>query len=151
MSRRGSRRDPVKEQFWRDTLRRQKASGLSIREFCARHKLVETAFYSWRTEIQRRDDESHASLVPTSGMRATKRSQSARRVRAKKSHDSKTKSAVERPKFLPVAVTGLAAANFVEISLPSGVVLRIGRDCDRKTLRTVLATVLEQRVETPAC
>ena len=146
MSRQGSQRDPVKERFWRDALQRQKASGLSIREFCARHKLIETAFYSWRSEIRRRDGESAASPAPVSRVPARKRGESTARVRAKK-----TRSAVERPKFLPVAVTGMVAGSPVEIALPSGVVLRVSRECDRRTLRTVLAAVMRYNVEAPAC
>ena len=74
MSRRGSGRDPVKERLWRDTLQRQEASGLSVSEFRARHSLAETAFYSWRAEIQRRNRESGQSAI---------RSQRGPRVRAK--------------------------------------------------------------------
>jgi hypothetical protein len=50
-----------------------------------------------------------------------------------------------------VAVTNVAAANLVEIALPSGIVLRVGRDCDRQTLRTVLGAVLHSKTEAPAC
>ena len=48
MSERGPRRDPTKERFWRETVRRQNTSGLSTREFCARQRLNESAFYAWR-------------------------------------------------------------------------------------------------------
>jgi hypothetical protein len=126
MGRRGSGRDPMKERFWRDALRRREASGLSVREFCARHKLAEAAFYSWRAEIQRRD-------------------------RAMKAASLTAAPPVGRPKFLPVAMTNGAAASPLEIALPSGVVLRIGRDCDRKTLRTVLGAVLRNKAEAPVC
>ena len=51
------RRDPVREQFWRDTLKRFAASGQSVREFCAARQLTETAFYFWRHEIRRRDGQ----------------------------------------------------------------------------------------------
>lgn len=54
---RGSHRDPVKEQFWRDALKRFAASGQSVREFCAARQLTETAFYFWRNEIRRRDGQ----------------------------------------------------------------------------------------------
>ena len=141
MSRRGSRRDPVKERFWRDALQRQEAGELSVREFCARHSLAETAFYSWRAEIHRRDRESGQSTI---------RNQRAPRVRAKKAASLKAAPLAGRPKFLPVAVTSVATASLVEIALPSGVVLHIGRDCDRKTLRTVLGAVL-RKTEAPTC
>jgi hypothetical protein len=61
------------------------------------------------------------------------------------------KATTAQPKFLPVTVTNVAGASLVEIALPSGVVLRVGRDCDRRTLRTVLGAVLRSKTEAPAC
>ena len=51
----GNARDPRKEQFWRDTLARCQASGLSIRAFCRQHHLSESAFYHWRRTLAQRD------------------------------------------------------------------------------------------------
>lgn len=48
-------RDPNKESYWRECLRRQSRSGLTVRVFCARGGLKETAFYFWRREIRHRD------------------------------------------------------------------------------------------------
>lgn len=141
MSKRGWR-DPVKERLWRDRLQRQQGSGLSVREFCVRHCLAETAFYFWRAEIERRNSESGPS--PVGGQRSP-------RERVKQANTLTKKTPAGRSKFLPVAVTNLAAASPVEITLPSGIVLRVGRDCDRKTLRTVLGAVLRSNTEAPAC
>ena len=49
-----SNRDTAKEQFWRGAIGRQPGSGLSIRGYCRRHRLRETAFYFWRRELSRR-------------------------------------------------------------------------------------------------
>ena len=46
-----SPRDPAKEVFWREALQRFAASGLSIREFCQREQLTESAFYAWRRTL----------------------------------------------------------------------------------------------------
>jgi hypothetical protein len=51
------RRDPKREQFWRDVLRRQKDSGLTVRAFCAGEQLAETAFHAWRRIVRERDAE----------------------------------------------------------------------------------------------
>jgi hypothetical protein len=151
MRRHGSRRDPAKERFWRNTLQRQEATGLAVGEFCAQHNLAETAFYSWRSEIRRRDREAGSKTFSAELARSAKRRSSEPEVRAQKAHPLKKRAAVEHPKFLPVAVTGIATVSLLEIALPSGVVLRIGRDCDRKTLRTVLAVVLRHNAGVPAC
>ena len=54
----GQPRDPRKEQFWRDNLRRWPASGLTIRAYCRRHRLSEASFYAWRWELAERDEQS---------------------------------------------------------------------------------------------
>ena len=43
----GKIRDKSKEAFWRQTVRRQGQSGLTVRAFCREHELRETAFYFW--------------------------------------------------------------------------------------------------------
>jgi hypothetical protein len=50
-------RDPAKERFWRTTFSAWRTSGASVRAFCTRRGLTETAFYFWRTELRRRDGE----------------------------------------------------------------------------------------------
>jgi hypothetical protein len=133
MSGEGRRRDPGKERFWRRTLRQQKSSGLSACEFCSRRGLAESAFYAWRREIQKRDRQASPSRLLA--------------------RPSRAESVVSRgrPKFLSVNVAGLAAFSAVEIALPSGIVLRIGRECEHQTLRTVLSAVLREVAEESVC
>jgi transposase-like protein len=50
-------RDTAKERRWRETVRRFARSGLSVRAFCRRERLAESAFYFWRRELARRDGE----------------------------------------------------------------------------------------------
>ena len=61
-----SKRDPAKEALWRKTLKRFSASGLSVREFCKRENVTESAFYAWRRTIGERDDagNSEPAFVP---------------------------------------------------------------------------------------
>ena len=51
----GKQRDPGRERSWRATMARWRASGLSIRAFCRRHSLSESAFHFWRRELRRRE------------------------------------------------------------------------------------------------
>lgn len=48
-------RDGTKEQQWRDVLRRQSRSRLSVAEFCRREGLGQPSFYAWRRTILERD------------------------------------------------------------------------------------------------
>lgn len=51
----GNSRSHELESIWRRHLKRQPASGLSIRGYCCEHDLHESAFYFWRREIAARD------------------------------------------------------------------------------------------------
>ena len=48
-------RDPVREQFWRDAITDWQTSSLSVRAYCVRHHLTETAFRFWQRELRLRD------------------------------------------------------------------------------------------------
>jgi transposase-like protein len=47
-------RDRQREERWRTIMREQARSGMSIRGFCRKSNLPETAFYFWRRKLQRR-------------------------------------------------------------------------------------------------
>ena len=61
-------RDLQKEAAWRRRLGQQAKSGQSVRAWCRKHRVTETAFYWWRRELARRDAEAPAaSFVPRAG------------------------------------------------------------------------------------
>ena len=66
MARGAAHRDEAKEQFWREQMAGQAGSGLSIRAYCRRHRLRESAFYFWRKELARRGagTKPKAAFVP---------------------------------------------------------------------------------------
>jgi hypothetical protein len=58
-------RDRKKELRWRRIVRGQPGSGFSIRAYCAKHGVRESAYYWWRTELARRDvAKPAATFVP---------------------------------------------------------------------------------------
>src|SRR5262245_27592812 len=59
----GRARDEQKEGQWRRRISQWRASGLSVRAFCARHGLSTASFYSWRRVLERRAAEEPA-FVP---------------------------------------------------------------------------------------
>jgi hypothetical protein len=50
-----------KELQWRDVLRRQANSGLSIRQFCARERISQPSFYAWRRRLRESADGERTS------------------------------------------------------------------------------------------
>src|SRR5262249_29269063 len=58
-------RNPSPEQFWRDTISAWKASGQSVRAFCAARRLNEPTFYARRRELANR--EPHTASATRSG------------------------------------------------------------------------------------
>jgi len=46
------RRAPEKERFGRSTIREAARSGMSIKEFCGRRRIEESAFYWWQRKLK---------------------------------------------------------------------------------------------------
>ena len=61
----GAGRDRRREAEWRRIMREHVRSGLSIREFCRKSKLRETAFHYWRRELKRRQTEQEQRNRPS--------------------------------------------------------------------------------------
>jgi transposase len=109
-------RDAKKERYWRDIVKRQGRSGHSVRDFCHREGVKESAFYWWRRELSRRSVK-HAVNEPA--------------------HNA--------ARFLPVKVAGdNKGEGGLELRLGTGCVLYLKPGFDRQTLVDVLA-VLEAR------
>jgi transposase len=113
-------RDRRREARWRRIIREHGRSGLGVREFCRRGKLTETAFYFWRRELQRRQEQQdqRAAIEPP-----------------------------PKPTFVAVRVNEPAASPAVgriEIELSSGRRVHVIAPVDRQALVDVLA-VLEGR------
>jgi hypothetical protein len=61
MAQRRRRRDPDKERFWRQAIRRQQKSELTVSAFCAAEGLKDWSFHWWRRELVKRDRENPAA------------------------------------------------------------------------------------------
>jgi transposase len=110
-------RDPGKEQFWRQALARQGASGLGIRAFCQREGVSEPCFYQWRRELARRDRSATHAPRPRRAF-----------VPVQVVADD------EKP----------TTSGPIEIVLAGGRIIRVGDGFDRRMLAEVVA-VLEAR------
>ena len=107
-----------REQCWRRHLDQQRASRLSVRDYCQRHGLSEHSFYGWRRTIAERDRRGKA--IPPQPLAA--------------------------PAFLPVAVVDGPPRlhdSPIEIRFADGRRVRVRTGCDRTLLADVLAILHE--------
>ena len=128
----GIRRDRRREAYWRRTIREQRGSGQTIREFCRESKLPESAFYFWRQELGRRGLE--------------------RREAEQEQHRPADPPAA--PAFVPVRVKGDGAAatgGRIEIELSGGRRVHVVAPIDRQVLADVLTVLEERHPEGQAC
>ena len=127
-------RDPVREQFWRETIADWRASGRTIRDFCDERHLSRTAFDHWQRELKRRDQP----VPPTP--KSSKAS-------AKSPPRSAPRSAprVVRPAFVPVTVVPTPRAPgptvAVEVRCPTGHVVSVTGVPLGETLRDLFAAL----------
>jgi hypothetical protein len=76
----GKPRDPQKERFWRQAIRRWHKSGLTAGAFCLENGLRQASLYAWQRTLAQRDaeaipfakvhvlaDESNPPLSPSGG------------------------------------------------------------------------------------
>jgi hypothetical protein len=115
----GKGRDKRLEIRWRRIIKEHVNSGLTIRDFCRKSKLPESAFYFWRRELERR------------GL-------------ARREAEQEQRERPTRPAFLPVRVAhepGPGERGGVEIALPGGVQVHVTAPVDRQALADVLLAV----------
>jgi transposase len=63
----GAVRDQQKERWWRRVVAGQPGSGMSVRSYCFRQGVKESAFYWWRATLARRKaPRPKAAFVPVS-------------------------------------------------------------------------------------
>ena len=114
-------RDAKREAFWRGVFKRHASSGLTIRAFCQREQLTESAFFAWRRTTAQRDREA--------------KSRTGRGGRS------------ERPAFLPVVVGDEQSRDSaIAIELAGGRVLRLSGSMATERLAE-LVRALESRAE----
>lgn len=104
-------RDLKKEAFWRRMVQGQVHSGLSVRAWCGRRRLRESAFYWWRTQLARRD----AAAPPFAPVRVVA--------------------------DVPPRAVGPGAPGRIEIVLPGGRQVRVVGCVERQMLADVLAVL----------
>ena len=109
-----------KQLRWGKILKRQAASGLSVRKFCATEAISEPSFYAWRRKLGQR--QTDGQRPPTSRHRQD----------------------VSRDDRLFVPLTLLEATSTLEIIHPCGCRIQVTGDVNPVALRHVIEA-LDQR------
>jgi len=118
-----SRQSEEKRAYWRSVLERQRAGGLSVRQFCKEEGVSEASFHSWKRRLADGDHQTNASSEEGGQ----------KRLMAK----PVTKQTDGTDAFIPVRV-GTAASSLVEVVHPRGYVVRVPAVFDEHSLREVL-------------
>jgi hypothetical protein len=121
-----SKRNEEKWAYWRSVLDRQRASGLSVRQFCKESQVAEASFHTWKRKIARGDCQESDSSEKVGQERSK-----AKRV-ARQTESSEV--------FIPVRVSA-AASSVLEVVHPRGHVLRVPAVFDEGSLRVSDPTV----------
>jgi transposase-like protein len=130
--RKRTEREIERQSRWQEIVRGQEQSGQSVRAYCRRAGIEESAFYWWRRELTRRGRQRNEAPRPARGT----------------NHGKPARPAVQRPSdavaeigFLPVQVAeerGAEGGRSIEIVLDGGRLLRIPPGFDRPSLLRVL-------------
>jgi hypothetical protein len=134
MRRKGPQRNAEKERFWRDAISRQRRSGQSVRGFCRNETLSEPSFYAWRRELKQRGDKQPVGRA--------QRDDKQRGGRRQVGHSQRR--AASRPAFVAVqlaAEAGPMTASAIELTLPSGAVLRLPASIEPATVAAIVNAV----------
>jgi hypothetical protein len=110
--------DAEKARYWQRTISEAAGSGISIREFCRRHRLRESQFYWWQRKLKAGRDERTVRRPGVNGNPAS---------------------------FALVSEEAGATDAGIELVLGDGRKLRIRQGVDEATLRSVLAALESAR------
>ena len=133
---------------WRQRIKRQRESGLSIAEFCRRDNISSHSFYVWRRNLR---EASHQRREP----RADARLQRSRRRSAAVTSRRPLRNAFVGPAapscptgFLQLPVTAAPAAPWIELALADGTIVRLPQQ-NLAALIAVLRVLRGERLELP--
>lgn len=116
-----TRRNLERWQVWRDVIRRQEQSGLSVAAFCREQQVPPASFFAWRKKLTQADQDANAAQESDAGP-----------------------SPAVRAQFVPIAISPVppSSANF-EIVGPDGYRVVVPTPFDAESLREILRVLKE--------
>ena len=131
----GRGRDRRRETRWQGLVRGQRARGLTIREFCRRSGLAESAFYFWRGELERREGQRRQAAQGGSPGRIRQ---------PRRERPSTAARPLAQASFVPVRLVDELPPRplgRIEIELPDGRRVHVTGPVSRHDLADVLAAL----------
>ena len=125
---------------WRERLKRQAESGLTVEAFCKEEGVSTSVFYRWQRHLR----DASAAIAEPAARGATPRSEKkrggpTRRSRTKVASGSEP-TAEQPPEFLRLPVRNVRSMPWIELTLVDGTVVRIPQE-NHAALTTVLRTL----------
>ena len=126
---------------WRERLKRQSESGLTVEAFCQKEGVSTSMFYKWQRHLRETSPQPASSDLAETGQRTgKKRSQGPRRQRSKAAPTGVAAS--EQPsEFLQLPVRSVRSMPWIELTLVDGTVVRIPQE-NHAALAIVLRALL---------
>jgi len=126
-----------KQSYWRGVLRRQRESGVSVREFCVDAGVSDASFYRWKRKMAKKGGRA-AGLTEENGRGRSRADARSGRNGRKGFRTSRVAKPNSRPAaFIPLRVQA-AGGSLLEVVHPRGHVVRVPAVFDADSLRQVL-------------
>ena len=126
-----SQRRSERERYWREVMREQRASGMSVAAFCRERGVSVTSLYKWRGKLKLR-----STIDPTTDRGELAIDGPVREVAMRNGEPTETTLAKFVPVELPLPST--AKRTGCEVVLPDGCRIIVSTQCDASRLREIL-------------
>ena len=134
---------------WRQRIRRQRESGLSIAEFCRRENVSAHSFYVWRRNLR---EASHRRREPRADAKLQRSRRRGAAVTSRRRLGNALVGSTVPPcpaNFLQLPVTAAQTAPWIELALADGTVLRLPQQ-NLAALIAALRVLRGEQVELPS-
>lgn len=127
---------------WRERLKRQSESGLTVEAFCQQEGVSTSMFYRWQRQLQEPSPEPTASEAVGKAPRPGKKRGGRPRRQHQRSEVAPAKEpAAKQPRgFLRLPVRNVRSMPWIELTLVDGTVVRVPQE-NLAALTTVLRTL----------
>ena len=114
---------------WRERLKRQSESGMTVEAFCQQEGVSTSMFYRWQRQLHGRPSELTTCPVGDSTGKPARKQQGKQSSRQRSEVTAACEPAVEHPsEFLRLPVRGVRSMPWIELTLADGTVIRIPQE-----------------------